>query len=87
MINTGLESFNPSANYCTATPDWVATTAIRECCYYHDLAYEMQLPRLAADEALESCILQSGSGLWVVIIAVLMSAAVRAFGWKFYRKK
>ena len=67
---------------CTAAPDlfW------KDCCKEHDFYYrypkETQVSRAEADKRLRECMRVKGSG---PIIAWIYWAAVRSFGWKFWK--
>lgn len=73
-------------DHCTLFPEgWWGF-----CCQVHDMAYDMGWDRASADFDLFTCVAQSGQGaaiLFSPLIAALMYAGVRLFGWIFYPHK
>lgn len=73
-------------NHCTSWPEaWWS-----DCCKAHDKAYELQIERAQADKELFSCVYNNADGFLIIpsfLIACLMYIGVRAFGWKYYKKK
>ena len=66
-------------NNCTLFPEGGWT----ECCERHDKRYEnKRLNRYQADKLLFRCVKRKSN----VIIAGIMFAGVRTFGWYFYKK-
>ena len=51
----------------------------------HDIAYEMQLPKLAADIELASCVGSVAIGLIPAAIGGIMGLGVMLFGGKYYK--
>lgn len=89
MTESNLDS--SPADYCTAFPESVLGTDISQCCKAHDDAYTLgsSYSRYNADVELFSCIQDAFPPYSITYLAIpfLMYAAVRTFGWWFYKRK
>lgn len=70
-------------DHCTFWPDKLFGVDYSQCCYAHDVAYAMQLPKLTADFELGLCVAQSG----LPALGALMAVGTAIFGGRFYRRK
>jgi len=69
-------------DHCTLWPDRIGSLDWSGCCAWHDMAYEYELPRIMSDLIFARCVWQVSPPF-----AVIMCAAVMAFGWLFYRRR
>lgn len=79
----GAESLNTTnaQDACTLWPDTLFGVNYTACCYAHDRAYEMQLPRLEADIELGRCV----AALGLPVLGNVMALGVILFGYWAYR--
>ncbi|BCS89956.1 RuvA C-terminal domain-containing protein [Pseudodesulfovibrio sediminis] len=71
---------SPSTNGCTGLP-W--RTSFEGCCNQHDIAYALGYSRSDADWILRECIKDQGKP----VVAWIVWATVRTFGWCFWNKE
>lgn len=79
-MNNLLE--NVPLDYCTFWPDRLFKYDWSTCCLAHDIAYELNLPRLTADLELGVCVSNTG----VPLMGGIMTIGLFIFGWVAYAR-